>query len=187
MKKKVLSVLLTLAMVLSLLPVTALADTDVTSAELQSLTVGGTSISKFTGDGVGTSDKPYTADVTAQDTVHKFEDVELALTSTHDTATLYYKTASTATISSDGDITQQIEEISSGDLISQKLSPSTLSTDNHYLLLKFVTDGSETNKFYALNVSLDATKVPVFQSETVTADDGNKTATFTVTNNANQG
>lgn len=142
--KKILSLVLTLCMVLSLLPLNAFAAVTGGPSELDTLKVGDTTIESVTG--TGSEGDAYKATAYVSD----YNDVKLSITLTgKDLAKLYYKASESESISAD-EISTEIT-LTSGSVSDQAITG--LSSTNKYLLLKLDMEGSSSDyKYFVITV-----------------------------------
>ena len=146
MKRKLLSMLLVLCMVVSLLPMSALAAVTGGPSELESLKVGGTTIETVTGEGNDSS--PYKATAYVAD----YNDVKLSIKlNEKDNAKLYYKAAESESITAGGnEITNEIT-LSQGSVTDQAITG--MSDSQKYLQLKLDMEGSSSEyKYFVITV-----------------------------------
>lgn len=148
MKRKLLSMLLVLCMVVSLLPMSAFA-AEISETGVTSLKVGDTTIAEVTG--TGTESAAYKATAYVSD----YSDVKLSITLTGKTgAKLYYKASDSETITAE-QITTEIT-MTSGSATDAAISG--LSDSNKYLLLKLDMEGSSSEyKYFVITVEKYAT------------------------------
>ena len=172
--KKILSLVLTLCMVLSLLPLNAFAAVTGGPSELDTLKVGNTTIESVTGN--GSEIDAYKATAYVSD----YNDVKLSITLTEkDSAKLYYKASETESISAD-EISTEIT-LNSGSASDQAITG--LSSTNKYLLLKLDMEGSSSDYKYFV-ITVEKAAAPVISAEaTITA--GNEGATVALTADQN--